>query len=336
MSVIDFHTHYAPQFSLAQAETPEGLFGGRIRNGTFTHREGFAYPIVATAAELEAREAWMAAHGVDVSVLSLVPQMFFYDVGAAGIDYLRAANDELAALVADRPHLMALAALPLQDPEAAATELRRAVEELGMVGAQIGTSDPDGRYLGDASHDPLLEAAEALGVMLMLHPYYTSLKPGLEQYYLTNTVGVPLETTVAGASLILSGAFDRFPRLRVLLAHGGGFLPYQLGRLDHAARVRPEGRGAATRLPSEYLGNLWFDTITHAAAPLEFLARLAPGRIVVGSDSPFDMGDPDPVAHARAAGLDPDALDSAAASLLGGSGREPTEAGPASGGVSNQ
>jgi len=163
-----------------------------------------------------------------------------------------------------------------------------------------------------------------------------SLRPGLESYYLTNTLGVPQETTAAGASLILSGAFDRFPRLRVLLAHGGGFLPYQLGRLDHAARVRPEGRGAATRLPSEYLGNLWFDTITHAAAPLEFLGRLAPGRVVVGSDSPFDMGDPDPVAHARAAGLDSDALDSATASLLGGSGREPIEAPAASGEVAKQ
>lgn len=336
MTIVDFHSHFAPQFSLNQAETPEGLFGGRIRNGTFTHREGFAYPIVATATEIEAREAWMAAHEVDVSVLSLVPQMFFYDAGAAGVDYLRAANDELAALVADRPHLMALAALPLQDPQAAAAELWRAVEELGMVGAQIGTSDPDGRYLGDRRHDPLLEAAEALGVMLMLHPYYTSLKPGLEQYYLTNTLGVPLETTAAGANLILSGAFDRFPRLRVLLAHGGGFLPYQLGRLDHAARVRSEGRGEATRPPSDYLGNLWFDTITHAAAPLEFLGRLAPGRVVIGSDSPFDMADPDPVANARAAGLGSEALDSATASLLGGSGREPTEAPVASGEVSKQ
>lgn len=336
MTTADFHSHFAPGFALAQAATPEGIFGSRIRNGIFQHAEGFAYPIAATSSEIELREEQMDARGIDVTVLSLVPQMFFYDQGEQGVEYLRKANDELAALVGPRPRFEAFAALPLQDPAVAAAELRRAVEELGMVGAQIGTSDPGGQYLGAPEHDPFLAVAEELGVALMLHPYYTSLKPGLESYYTTNTIGVPLETTAAGAHLILSGALDRFPRLRVLLAHGGGFLPYQLGRLDHAARVRPEGTGEASRTPSEYLGNFWFDTITHAQAPLEMLRRVASGRVVIGTDSPFDMADTDPVGSATAAGLDLNELDAAAAALLGGGPRKPIEAPVASEGVVDQ
>jgi aminocarboxymuconate-semialdehyde decarboxylase len=314
--VVDIHTHVIPAPLLARAEAGR-LFGVRTEGGGLVHPEGFRYPITADFHDRDALLARMAATGVDRSIVSLAPTLFLYDKSPAeGAELAREANDAVAALVRGAAALDGFATLPLQDPAAAAGELRRAVGELGLLGAQIGTSA--GSVPLDApALAPVLEEAQRLGVPLVLHPYYTGDKPGLGDFYMTNTVGNPLDTCVAATRLIVSGALDRFPRLKVALVHGGGFFPYQLGRLDRAYAVRAELQGAIARPPSEYLQRFWIDGLLHADAPLAFLARLVgPDRLVLGTDLPFDMGDPAPVERVRGVGIELDALARATDLLL--------------------
>jgi aminocarboxymuconate-semialdehyde decarboxylase len=198
-------------------------------------------------------------------------------------------NDALAAFAAGSGgRITAVATLPMQDPAAAAGELRRAVTELGMRGAEIGP-DVAGTPLDDPGPRTVLAAAAGLGVPLILHPYYVGARPGLADFYLTNLIGNPLATTICAARLIFSGTLDELGALRLVLTHGGGYLPYQIGRLDQGHRVRPEAKGCA-HPPSAYLSRFWFDTVTHAPGPLRFLAgSVGADHVVYGTDFPFDM-----------------------------------------------
>jgi aminocarboxymuconate-semialdehyde decarboxylase len=154
----------------------------------------------------------------------------------------------------------------------------------------------------------VLRAAARLGVPLILHPSYVGAKEGLADFYLTNLVGNPLATTVCAARLIFSGTLDEVTDLRLVLMHGGGYLPYQIGRLDHGYRVRPESRGCRAA-PSEYLSRFWFDTVTHAAAPLRFLVgQVGAEHVVYGTDYPFDMAAGRLSDQAEGAGLDASSL----------------------------
>jgi aminocarboxymuconate-semialdehyde decarboxylase len=152
----------------------------------------------------------------------------------------------------------------------------------------------------------------------MLHPYYVGAKPGLEDFYFTNSLGNPLDTTIAAARLIHSGALDRHAALKLVLVHAGGFLPYQLGRLDHAFAVRSEPRARIARPPSSYLRRFWLDTITHGDPALRFLASvIGTDRLVLGTDLPFDTADGAPLQRLERCGLDAHALGATAAALLG-------------------
>jgi aminocarboxymuconate-semialdehyde decarboxylase len=318
MAVVDFHTHFIPQFAVDEATRDNGLLGVREQDGWLVHPEGFRYPIHPEFLDVGAKLAQMDALGIDASILSSSPTLFFYESPSDEVEELaRRSNDALAEFISGSARLYGLATLPLQAPGAAVAELVRSVEELGLAGAQIGTNC--GPVALDARElEPVLGAADRLGVPLMLHPYYVGSKPGLEDYYLTNSIGNPLDTCVAAARLMHSGVFDRYPALRIVLVHAGGFLPYQLGRLDHAFAVRGEPKARTQRPPSSYLDRFWLDTITHSDASLEFLASLVgPGRIVLGTDLPFDMADARPLERLERAGVDPHALGETAAGLLG-------------------
>jgi aminocarboxymuconate-semialdehyde decarboxylase len=315
--ILDVHTHFIPRFVLDEARF-DGVFGVRTDNTWLVHPQGYRYPVVPEFLEAEAKLADMDRLGIDASVLSIAPPLFFYDQPAPeAAAFAERANDALAELVADAARLHGFATLPLQDGDRAARELERCVRALGLLGAQVGTNC--GPLPIDAPQlSPVLEAAESLGVPLMLHPYYVGSKPMLEDYYFTNSIGNPLDTFIAAARLIHSGALERHPGLEVVLVHAGGFMPYQLGRLDHAFAVRTEPRAAIDREPSSYLPRFWFDSITHSDASLEFLVSFAgTDRIVLGTDLPFDMGDPLPLERIRRVGVDPDQLGATAASLLG-------------------
>jgi aminocarboxymuconate-semialdehyde decarboxylase len=300
VNVIDAHTHFI-QASLAEEAAGRPEWGIEITRRDaepwVTHEQGFAYPLDETFFGGEAKLADMESRGLDISVMSIAPTLFFYWIGATdGASFARYANDALADVVQRSDgRLAGVATLPMQDPEAAAAELRRAVEELSLRGAHIGTS-VEGAHLDEARFAPVLEAANALGVPLIVHPYYVGPRPGLDQFYLTNIFGNPLDTALCAARLIFSGTFETFPNLTVMLVHAGGFLPYQVGRLDHGWDVRPEPKVQLHRKPSEYLDRFFYDTITHHDSALAWLVQLVGhNRVALGTDLPFDMGDQDPV-----------------------------------------
>ena len=234
--------------------------------------------------------------GVDVQVLSPAPPQYYYwaeaDLGreAAGL-----INDRIAAVVASYPDRFAgLCTVPMQVPELAVLELRRAVGELGLRGVEISTNVA-GEELSEEKYRPFFAAAEELGILVFLHPLGFTHGERLREYYLNNAIGNPLESAVAVSHLIFGGVLDRFPGLKICVAHGGGYLPTYAGRMDHIHRVRPECNSCA-RQPSAYLRDLYYDTVVFDADHIGYLVeQYGADHILLGSDHPFDMGEPDPV-----------------------------------------
>lgn len=294
--VFDIHTHFIPPEFVADARGGRALdrIALQRRDGAewLVHPQGYGYPLSPEFFDLDAKHREMNRLGIDKAVLSLSPTLFFYWLDpSAAADFCRQANDSLATFVAASDRLEGVAVVPLQDPEAGTAELHRAVRELGLRGAEIGTT-MEKVPLDDRRFDPFFAAAAALDVPVILHPYYVGTRPNLTDFYMTNLTGNPLETCIAASRLILSGFLDRHPRLKVVLVHAGGFMPFQIGRLDHGFRVRPESKAAISTAPSTYLRRFWYDTITHASAPLAFLIDLVGAdRVVFGTDLPFDMAD---------------------------------------------
>jgi aminocarboxymuconate-semialdehyde decarboxylase len=191
----------------------------------------------------------------------------------------------------------------MQDPPAAAAELRYAVESLGFRGAMIDTN-VQRRPLGDAALDPFWRAAMDLGVPVILHPYVIEPVGRFDRYYLHNLVGYPFETTLAACDLVFGGTLDRMPELAVVLVHGGGFLPYQLGRFDKGHRVRAEARASGAGPASAYTRRFYYDSLTHSARSLKFLCEtVGADRVLLGSDFPFPLGEREPVGAVRDACL---------------------------------
>jgi aminocarboxymuconate-semialdehyde decarboxylase len=298
--VIDMHTHFIPEEFVERASsTPAWQAHIERRDGStwVVHDQGFAYPLFDTFLGGTAKLDDMDARGVDVSIMSLSPTLFYYWIDAGeSRAFARLSNEALAAAVGrSGGRIAGMASLPMQDPPEAADELRYALDHLGLLGAQIGTS-VERRPLDGAEFTPLWEAADELGAVLVLHPYYVGSLPGLEDYYLTNIFGNPMDTALAASRLVMSGTLERYPNLRFVLVHGGGFLPYQVGRLDHGWRVRPEPKATLRRPPRDYLDRFWFDTITHDDRALAWLVDfMGDDRVMLGTDLPYDMGDADPV-----------------------------------------
>jgi aminocarboxymuconate-semialdehyde decarboxylase len=260
------------------------------------HDNGLRYPVLDVFRDHQARLAYMDERGTDLSIISISPSLYLYwlDPGETA-EVSKALNDaaaRMAAKAGDR--VEAMATVPMNDPAAAAEELRRARQELGLVGVEIGTSIGS-RQLDSPDLDVFFSAAEELEMPVMLHPYLSMItppEPGMAGFHLANVIGNPVETFVAACRLVVGGVFDRHPELRVLLVHGGGAFPYQLGRLQHAYGVREETRSVARRPPFEYLENLLFDTVVFDRRPLDHLIEMVGwDRVVFGTDLPFDMGD---------------------------------------------
>jgi aminocarboxymuconate-semialdehyde decarboxylase len=242
--------------------------------------------------ELERRFKDMAAAEVDVHVLSATPQTYLYDQDPAmtvATSILQ--NDQIAKLVKAHPdRFTGIATLPMQAPERAAEELTRAVRQLGMRGAMIG-SNIAGKNLDDPSFEPVWAVAEELGAFMIIHPANVAGVDRLRSYYLQNLIGNPLDTTIAAACLVFGGVMERHPKLNVLLVHGGGFVPYQAGRWAHGWHVRPEPKVNIKQSPEPWINRFYYDTILHAKPQLEFLvASVGPTRVLMGSDYPYDMG----------------------------------------------
>jgi aminocarboxymuconate-semialdehyde decarboxylase len=266
--------------------------------------------------EIERRFQDMDAAEVDVHVLSATPQTYLYDQEPAlGAATAAIQNDQIASLVKTHPdRLMGIATLPMQAPERAAEELRRAVRTLGLRGAMIG-SNVMGKNLDDPSFEPLWQTAAELGAFMLIHPVNVAGADRLRSYYLNNLIGNPLDTTIAAACLVFGGVLERYPDLKVLLVHGGGFVPYQAGRWVHGWQVRPEPKVNVGQSPGPWIDRFYYDTILHAKAQLEFLvASVGPSRVLLGSDYPYDMGTGECARQVNALWID----DSEKAAILNG------------------
>ena len=304
-TVVDVHTHYIPQVLVDMIVTGEGPTGLKVeqRDGKeplIVHDNGLRYPVLDVFRDTGARLAYMDEHGIDVAIISISPSLYLYwlDPGET-TEVSRTLNNAAAGLAAEGgDRVAAMATVPMNDPETAAGELHRAREELELVGVEIGTSIGS-RQLDSPELDVFWAAAAELGMPVMLHPYLsmiTAPEPGMEGFHLGNVIGNPVETFVAGCRLAVGGVFDRHPDLKVLLVHGGGAFPYQVGRLQHAYAVRDETKSVSRRPPLDYLDNLLFDTIVFEPGPLDYLIDLVGAdRVVFGTDLPFDMGDDSPL-----------------------------------------
>ncbi|MGW1620200.1 amidohydrolase family protein [Streptomyces sp. NPDC002172] len=246
----------------------------------------------------------MDAQGVDIQLVSPSPSHYHYWTDEDMAEKLyRLANEATAAHCAQAPdRLHGLGLVPLQHPAQAADALEHALDQ-GLSGVEISSHAP-GRELSDPAYEPFWSLAEETGAIVFLHPFGCTLDERLDQWYLSNTVGQPTENAVALSHLIFSGVLDRHPELKLVAAHGGGYLPTHIGRSDHAWSARSDAGADCAHLPSSYLRRIYFDSLVHDPHVLRELVRAVGGdRVLLGSDFPFDMGTEDPVAALRAARL---------------------------------
>ena len=292
---IDVHNHVIPNAVLRLAEQNDKL-GIAADGGVFHSQHHVPFPLLAAFHDPGEKLADLTARGLWGAVISPAPVLFGYDLPKhAAIALCDASNEGMAEFCAHAPdRLHWLANLPMQAPEVAAGMYAEAVAA-GAVGAAMGTSIAGGR-LDEPGFEVFWAQADAVGRPVLIHPAFNCYHPALDQWYLQNAIGNPLETTITVERLICAGVLARHPQVRLLLMHGGGFLPYQTGRLVHARSVRPE-LAAAPVNAWEFFGRLYFDTITHDAAALRYLVeRVGLDHVVLGTDLPFDMALATPVA----------------------------------------
>ncbi|MBR1147004.1 amidohydrolase [Bradyrhizobium sp. AUGA SZCCT0431] len=205
-------------------------------------------------------------------------------------------NDHIAGLVAKHPdRLMGMGTVPLQDPGMAVAELDRTVKQLGFRGVELCTN-VRGVDLTRAGLEKFFARVEELDVMIFLHPFGTSLVGRMEDHYFPNTIGHPLDSALCVGQLVFDGYLERFPKLKICIAHGGGYIPGYWGRFDHAWAHREDCRVTIKKKPSEYLKKLYFDTVVFDERELKHLIEIwGADHIMLGTDYPFDMAEPDPV-----------------------------------------
>ena len=290
----DLHNHVIPPTVVAAIRRNPERYGTRIedRNGKpYFDAHGRMIELLPEFNDVEAKIAWMDRVGMDVSVISVGPPIYFYWLKPdAGREIIGLANDGIARMVAMHPdRLRGMAHLPMQDPDAAVAELERVVREYRFKAVELATSI-EGVPLADMKFRKVLKAIERLGLFVFTHPYQCLASGGMDAYYLRNFVGFPLDTTMMIAHLMFSGALDDLKKLRFLVSHGGGFMPYQIGRFVHGHDVRPEPKVNKPSSPRELFKRFYFDCLTHEPRSTRHLISMAGAdHIVIGTDNPFDM-----------------------------------------------
>jgi aminocarboxymuconate-semialdehyde decarboxylase len=310
---IDVHAHYVPAKILAVLEREGGRYGVNVSEHQPTCQKclRFEYglqvrPFFPKLVEPVAQRIdSMQRTGIDRQVLSVWTDIFGHGLPAQKAEaWHRLLNDLLSEFTENNRNAFSwLASGPLPDAARAARELERAVKQ-GAVGAVTATN-VEGANLGELPLDEYWAAAVALDVPVFLHPAQPGPAPRAAKFALNQIAQYTFDTTLCVGSLISSGVLDRFPKLRLILSHGGGALPYLIGRFDvmHERADKAQGIVAAQK-PSAYLRRMWYDTILHDAQALRYLAeRVKTDRIVLGSDDSFPPADRDPLASLRAAGF---------------------------------
>ncbi|MED1918906.1 amidohydrolase family protein [Brevibacillus sp. DP1.3A] len=290
---VDFHTHIIPEDLPNLAERFQGerwpvlhrtcTCGANIMVGGKVFRE-----VTDQVWDPQKRIHDMQREGVDMQVLSPIPVTFSYWAPAAEAEVMaRIQNDFIAETVNQHPnHFIGLGTVPLQDTEAAIREMDRCMHELGLRGIEIGTN-VNGNNLDDPGLIPFFDMCQTWDVPLFVHPWETLGRERMPRHNLMYTVGMPSETALAAASLILGGVIEKFPRLKICFAHGGGSFPYILPRLDQGWKVWPHLR-LTDQPPSVYAKQFYFDSLTYDPLNIQYMIkRFGENKIMMGSDYPF-------------------------------------------------
>ncbi len=302
--VVDVHAHVTPAGLLEMLERPGGVHGVDISDGRIRVGDRLGARTDPSLTDRDQRLRFLDAVGIDVQFIAPWIELLAYTLPADdGVAFAGVVNRAIADEAAAAPdRLTAIGTVPLQaGGEVAAEALRSAVTELGMAGVQIGTHLP-GSSLSDPGLRPFFAEAERLGALILLHPHYAGelrpMHPALE-YAIAN----PADSTLAVAQLMYSGRLAEHPRLKMVVSHGGGFLPFQLARLE-SGWSRVGGDGAT---PAELLSRLHVDSILNDASSLRLaVERMGAARVLLGTDYPFPLGDLDPLPSIDALGLSPE------------------------------
>ena len=300
MSNVDLHSHVIPPTIVDAIRCDPQRFGATIeQRGAKLHleRTGHTTELIPAFYDVEAKLESMNRMKLDISALSVAPPIFFYALSPdAGLAAAKLSNDGIAQMVAKYPaRLRGMATLPMQDPDAAIVELERAIREHRFKAVELGTSI-NGKPLSDPKYRSVLKTIEQLGCFVFTHPYTCVAKGGIDVYGLMILMGYPLDTTIMVAHLMLSGALDDLKHLRILLAHGGGCMPYLIGRFAHGHRMHSDARVSSSTPPTDLLRRFYFDALTLDAQTTRYLInKVGADHVVIGTDDPFDMGPECPV-----------------------------------------
>ena len=301
--VTDVHAHYIPVDSvdlMSTGRVPVALHEDNGVPGCIGLNGMRVGTTIDALSDVERMLVAMDAAGVDVRVISPPPFTYRYWADSAQTLKLHSRlNEATADVVARHPdRFIGLATVPLQAPELGVSELDRALGELGLAGLTAGTNVAGGN-LSDDGPSTVLAALAGHGAPLLVHPDFVPTER-IANHYLVNLLGMPHESAIALANLLLSGRLNELSSLRLCFVHGGGTLPYLLGRLDKGWAVRPETRSATGVPPSQGLDRVWFDSLTHSPLALRYLIDVVGrDRVVVGSDSPFDVEEAQPLRRLR-------------------------------------
>jgi aminocarboxymuconate-semialdehyde decarboxylase len=293
--MYDFHTHFIPgDVDAWLKEHKEKVDAQWVRKEE--NKEEFlvvngkwGFELKKTFIDQEDYFQQQEAAGVRHSMISPIPQLFMYDFPAdISTEIARVYNSSLAQLVKDNPaKCSALGTIPLNDPASAAKVLQESMN-FGLKGAIIGPGIGE-KMLSDDYFTPIFEEANRQKAILFIHPLLSE-DPRLKRRMMPNLIGVPWETTVCATDILLSGLIDKYPNVKILFAHGGGFLPYQIGRLDKGYEQWKQISSNLAAAPSEYLKRFWYDTVLWNEDSLDFLVKtVGEERVVPGSDFPFDL-----------------------------------------------
>src|SRR5262249_3066077 len=324
-TTVDIHSHVAiPQ---AAAFVKAHLDTSTIPLAHFANAETKALSqkqeedVRARITGYDERLADLDAMGIDLQLVMPPPNQCYYtvalDIAANAERMVNAGLAEYVAGEADRS--VVLGSVPKIEGTEASREREGCITPVGMKGPEILTNAA-GRPRSEPDYATFWQKAEALGALVVIHPNGFTDARRLKRFYFNNVIGNPLETTIALHYLIFDGVLERYPKLKILTVHGGGYLPAYHGRIDHAWGARSDVHGELPHPPTSYLKKIYFDSVVFTPHQLAELVRLyGPDRILMGTDYPFDMAEYDPVAHVASV----DGLDAATvAAIAGGNARK--------------
>jgi len=299
--VVDIHCHRecAPAAEMMKVEAERVGFGALSFGSELTKEvnQQQLVDIKPKMQSLDERIADMDRMGIDIQAVSISPYQYYYwSEPGVGRDVSKLINDNLASAIGEKPdRFVGLGTVPLQNTEMAITELDRCVNELGFKGIEIN-SQISGEELSAPRLAPFWAKVEELDILVFIHTAGFTHADRLKDHYFINLIGHPIEATLAISRLIFDGVMENHPGLKIVVAHGGGFLPAYSGRMDHAYRARKDVREGLPDLPSEYLKRFHFDTMVFEPDQLEYLInKFGPNHILLGTDYPYDMGEDDPL-----------------------------------------